>query len=57
MLVLSRRKDEKIVINDNIEISIVSIKGDQVRIGIVAPKDVPVHRQEVQVKIKEKETK
>ena len=47
MLVLSRHKDESIVINDNITITIVGINGDKVRVGIVAPKDVPVDRLEV----------
>lgn len=47
MLVLSRHKDESIVINDDITITIVGINGDKVRVGIVAPKDVPVHRLEV----------
>lgn len=47
MLVLSRRRNESIVINDNIVISIVDIRGDKVRIGIEAPTSVPVHRREV----------
>jgi len=47
MLVLSRKKDESIVINDDIIITVVEIRGDKVRLGIVAPKDVPVHREEV----------
>jgi carbon storage regulator len=47
MLVLSRKKNESIVINDNIVVTVVEIRGDKVRLGIVAPKDVPVHRQEV----------
>ncbi|AHF10634.1 MULTISPECIES: carbon storage regulator CsrA [Dehalobacter] len=47
MLVLSRKIDEKIIINDNIEITIVSVSGDQVRIGINAPKDVKILRSEV----------
>lgn len=47
MLVLSRKKNESIVINNDITITIVEIRGDKVRLGIVAPKDVPVHRQEV----------
>lgn len=47
MLVLSRKKDESIVINDDIVITIVEIRGDKVRLGIVAPKDVAVHREEV----------
>ncbi len=47
MLILSRKKDESIIIGDNIEISIVDIKGDHVKLGINAPKDVKVYRQEV----------
>lgn len=47
MLVLSRHKDETIIIGDNIEVTVVDIKGDQVRLGIVAPRDVAVHRKEV----------
>jgi len=47
MLVLSRKRDEKIVINENIVITVVEIRGDKVRLGIEAPSDVSVHRQEV----------
>ena len=47
MLVLSRKKNESIVINDNITIVVVEVRGDNVRIGIEAPKDIPVHRKEV----------
>lgn len=47
MLVLSRKKNESIVINDNVVITIVDVRGDKVRIGIQAPRDVSVHRQEV----------
>ena len=47
MLVLSRKKNESIVINDNITIVVVEIRGDKVRLGIEAPKDVPVHRKEI----------
>ena len=47
MLVLSRKKNESIVINNDITITIVEIRGDKVRLGIVAPREVPVHRQEV----------
>jgi len=47
MLVLSRRRDESIIIGDNITITIVEIRGDKVRLGIDAPKEVPVHRREV----------
>jgi len=47
MLVLSRKKNESIVINSDIVITVVEIRGDKVRLGINAPKNVPVHRQEV----------
>lgn len=47
MLVLSRKKNESIVINDNITIVVVEVRGDKVRLGIDAPKDVPVHRKEI----------
>jgi carbon storage regulator len=47
MLALSRKRDEAIVINDDIEVKIIEIKGDQVKIGITAPKSVPVYRKEV----------
>ncbi|HEV8061461.1 MAG TPA: carbon storage regulator CsrA [Gemmataceae bacterium] len=47
MLVLSRKKNESIVINNDIVVTVVEIRGDKVRLGIVAPKEVPVHRQEV----------
>jgi carbon storage regulator len=47
MLVLSRHRDESIVIGDNIVITIVDIRGDKVRIGIAAPIEIPVHRREV----------
>jgi len=47
MLVLSRKRNESIVINDNITILTVEIRGDKVRLGIEAPADVPVHRTEV----------
>ena len=47
MLVLSRQSDETIIIGDNIRITIVEVRGDKVRIGIDAPHDVAVHRQEI----------
>ena len=47
MLVLSRQRDESIIIGDNIVVTIVDIRGDKVRLGIQAPKEIPVHRQEV----------
>jgi len=47
MLVLSRQRDESIMIGDNVEIIIVDVRGDKVRLGITAPKDIPVHRREI----------
>ena len=47
MLVLSRKKNESVIINDNITIVVVEIRGDKVRLGIEAPKDVSVHRKEI----------
>ena len=47
MLVLSRQRDESIFIGENIKVTVVDIRGDKVRLGIEAPRDVPVHRQEV----------
>ena len=47
MLVLSRRKDESIMIGDDVEIVIVDVRGDKVRLGITAPKEIPVHRMEI----------
>ena len=51
MLVLSRKQNEAVVINENIKITVVAIRGDKVRLGIEAPRDVPVHREEVQKEI------
>ncbi len=47
MLVLSRQRDESIIIGDNIIITVVDIRGDKVRLGIEAPSEIPVHRREV----------
>jgi carbon storage regulator len=52
MLVLSRQRDESIIIGDNIVVTIVDIRGDKVRLGINAPTEIPVHRQEVYEAIK-----
>ena len=56
MLVLSRKKDEKIVIGDKITIMVIEIRGDKVRLGIDAPRDVTVHRQEVYEAIKREQS-
>lgn len=53
MLALSRKKQEAIVINNNIEVTILDIKGDQVKIGISAPKDVSIYRKEVYLQIQQ----
>ena len=52
MLVLSRQRDESIMIGDKVVITIVDIRGDKVRLGIQAPEEIPVHRQEVYEAIK-----
>lgn len=51
MLALTRKKGESLVINNNIEITVLEIRGDQIKIGISAPKDVPIYRKEVHVQI------
>ena len=53
MLALSRKKNEALVINNNVEVTILDIKGDQVKVGITAPKEVPVYRKEVYLQIQE----
>lgn len=57
MLVLTRKKNESIVLNDNIEITIVDVQGDQVRIGINAPKNVSIYRKEIFLEIQEENKK
>lgn len=52
MLVLSRQRDETIMIGDNVEITVVDVRGDKVRLGITAPREVQVHRKEVYDAIK-----
>ena len=47
MLVLSRKKNESIVINDDVVITVIEVRGDKVRLGIQAPREIPVHRKEV----------
>ena len=53
MLALSRKKDEALIINNNIEITVLEVKGDHVKLGITAPKSVPVYRKEVYLQIQE----
>lgn len=53
MLALSRKKGEAIVINNNIEVTVLEVKGDQVKIGISAPREVPVYRKEVYAQIQQ----
>lgn len=51
MLALTRKKGESLVVNNNIEITVLEIRGDQIKIGISAPKDVPIYRKEVYLQI------
>lgn len=51
MLALSRKKNEAIIINNNIEITVLDIRGDQIKLGISAPKDIPIYRKEVYIQI------
>lgn len=53
MLALTRKKGESLVINNNIEITVLELRGDQIKIGITAPKDVPIYRKEVYLQIQE----
>jgi len=57
MLVLSRKKDQAIMIGDNIELTIIEVQGDQVRIGINAPKNVSIFRKELFLEIQEENKK
>jgi len=51
MLALTRKKGEALVVNNNVEITVLEIRGDQIKIGITAPKDVPIYRKEVYLQI------
>ncbi len=53
MLALSRKKNEALVINNNVEITVLEIKGEQVKLGISAPREVPVYRKEVYLQIQD----
>ena len=53
MLALSRKKNEAIIIDNNIEITVLEIRGDQVKLGIAAPKEIPIYRKEVYIQIQQ----
>ncbi len=53
MLALSRKKNEALVINNNVEVTVLEIKGEQVKLGISAPREVPVYRKEVYIQIQD----
>jgi len=53
MLALSRKKNEALVINNNVEVTVLEIKGEQVKLGITAPREVPVYRKEVYIQIQD----
>lgn len=53
MLALTRKKGESLVINNNIEVTVLEMRGDQVKIGITAPKEVPIYRKEIYLQIEE----
>ena len=56
MLVLSRKKDQSIIINGNVRVMLIEIRGDKIRLGIEAPKDVTVHREEVEIAIQREQS-
>lgn len=56
MLALSRKKNEALIINNNVEVTVLEIKGEQVKLGISAPKEVPVYRKEVYAQIQDANT-
>ena len=55
MLILTRRVGETLMIGDDVAITVLGVKGNQVRVGINAPKDIPVHREEIYLRIKNEE--
>ena len=55
MLVLSRKRNESVVINENIVVTVVEVRGDRVRLGIQAPRDVPIHRSEILAAIQQEQ--
>jgi len=56
MLVLSRKRNESVVINSNIVVTVVEVRGDRVRLGIQAPRDVPIHRSEILAAIQQEQS-
>jgi carbon storage regulator len=57
MLILTRRIGETVMIGNDITVTVVGVKGNQIRLGIEAPKDVPVHREEIYVRVREEKKK
>jgi len=57
MLVLTRKKDQSIIINENVEITVLEVQGDQVKIGINAPRDISIHRKEIFLQIADENKK
>ncbi len=57
MLVMGRQRDESIMIGDDVEITIIDVRGDKVRLGIISPKNIPVHRREIYDAIKREQAK
>ena len=57
MLALSRKKNEALIINNNVEVTVLEIKGDQVKIGVTAPKSVAIFRKEIYLQIQEENKK
>ena len=57
MLILTRRVGESVMIGDEITVTVVDVKGNQIRLGIHAPKEIPVHREEVYVRVHEENTR
>ncbi len=53
MLTLSRKKGEALVINNNIEVTVLEVRGDQIKLGIAAPREVPIYRKEIYLEIQE----